>query len=213
MATTTIFSRKAEGEREMTPKEALEVFLHPFRGMATGKQIAEAEQVVITALDELEMLKERDVPAKVDKKVMAQLIKGFKVGDWVRHDKLFGTYEIIEIDTAKGRVFMESAKGDGFFNSGSTAPEMTYCISNMNGWYVIDKPAPPKKPPLGLEPRSLWCVFFENTSQPEESGFAIYVVADSRADAKDIAMAKALKTHKYDEIKITNSVRVESEGK
>lgn len=59
--------------------------------------------------------------------------------------------------------------------------------------------------------RSLWCVYFENTSQPEESGFSIYVVADSRADAKDIAMAKALKTHKYDEIKITNSVRVESE--
>ena len=87
------------------------------------------------------------------------------------------------------------------------------CITDMTGWYVIDKPAPPKKPPLGLEPRSLWCVFFENTSQPEESGFTIYVVADSRADAKDIAMAKALKTHKYEEIKITNSVRVESEEK
>jgi hypothetical protein len=46
----------------MTPKEALEVFLHPFRGMATGKQIAEAEQVVITALDELEILKEKATP-------------------------------------------------------------------------------------------------------------------------------------------------------
>jgi hypothetical protein len=90
-------------------------------------------------------------------KAIKGLLKGFKVGDWVRHDKLFGTYEIIEIDTAKGRVFMESAKGDGFFNSGSTAPEMTYCISNMNGWFVIDKPTPlPKKHPLGLKPRYIW---------------------------------------------------------
>ena len=89
-------------------------------------------------------------------KAFKNLLKGFKVGDWVRHDKLFGTYEITEIDTATGRVFMETAKGDGFFNSDSTAPEMAYCISDMTGWYVIDKPAPPKKHPLGLEPRSIW---------------------------------------------------------
>jgi len=83
------------------------------------------------------------------------MTKEIKVGDYVRRDDLYGTYKVVEIYD-NGRVFLTMVGSSAVENEKENTTEWLMCYNSTSGFTVVDKPTPPKRHPLGLEPRSIW---------------------------------------------------------